>query len=93
MDPSTKKAINEAVQQLSTAVTMATGLVCSSFAGVWFGYFLDTKVFDGRTHPWLTLIFLFFGIAGGIRGLFVMAKRFQEKEDQADHSPGDDKSQ
>ncbi len=89
MDPNTKKAINEAIKQLSTAVGMATGLVCSSFAGVWFGYFLDTKVFDGRTHPWLTIIFLLFGIAGGVRGLYVMARRFKEGEDNIGTPPED----
>jgi len=79
MDPKNKEAIKEFLKLLSMAGTMTTALVGSTFAGVWFGYFLDTKVFEGSTHPWLTIIFLFFGIAGGIRSLLILIRRFKEK--------------
>jgi F0F1-type ATP synthase assembly protein I len=40
-----------------------------------FGYFLDHKVFKGKTAPWLTLIFLGFGIAAGFKNLYMLTKR------------------
>ncbi len=51
------------------------------FAGLITGWFLDEKVFHGRFSPWLTIIFAAFGIAGGIKNIFVMTKkRFRNKE-------------
>jgi F0F1-type ATP synthase assembly protein I len=47
----------------------------SIFIGVGIGYYLDHKVFDGRTSPWLTLIFLGFGVAAAFKNLYDMASR------------------
>jgi len=38
--------------------------------GLGGGIYLDQKVFDGRTAPWLTFIGLAFGIAAGYKSLF-----------------------
>ncbi len=62
---------------------MATAMVFSTFAGVWFGYWLDKSVFHGRTHPWFTFIFFGFGLAGGIRNLMILSRRFQQEEERA----------
>ncbi len=40
------------------------------FIGLGGGIYLDEKVFDGRTSPWLTFIGLAFGIAAGFKSLF-----------------------
>jgi len=45
------------------------------FIGLGFGYYLDTKVFAGRTSPWFTFIFLAFGVVAGYRNLYQMSKR------------------
>ena len=55
--------------------TIGLTLVASVFLGLGFGYWLDTKVFNGKTSPWLTLIFLGFGIAAGFRNLYALTKR------------------
>jgi F0F1-type ATP synthase assembly protein I len=47
----------------------------SIFIGVGIGYYLDHKVFDGRTSPWLTLIFLGFGVVAAFKNLYDMASR------------------
>ncbi|MBU0908758.1 MAG: AtpZ/AtpI family protein [Proteobacteria bacterium] len=50
--------------------------MCSSiFIGVGIGYYLDHKVFDDKTSPWLTLIFLAFGIVAGFKNLYQLSKR------------------
>jgi len=51
--------------------TMASAV----FIGLGIGYFLDHKVFDRATYPWLTLIFLGFGIAAGFKDLYRIARR------------------
>ncbi len=61
---------------------MASAMVFSTFAGVWFGYWLDTDVFHGKTHPWMTIIFFLFGLAGGIRNLFVLGGRMKKDEER-----------
>ncbi|MBU0674824.1 MAG: AtpZ/AtpI family protein [Proteobacteria bacterium] len=47
----------------------------SIFIGVGFGYYLDHKLFEGKTSPWFTLIFLGFGVAAAFLNLYRMATR------------------
>ncbi len=47
----------------------------SIFIGVGIGYFLDHKIFKGRTSPWLTLIFLGVGVLAAFKNLYNMASR------------------
>ena len=82
MRPETKKYLNEILRILAHSSTMGVAMVFSTFAGVWFGYWLDTDVFEGRTHPWLTIIFFLFGLAGGIRNLFLLSDRLKKKTEQ-----------
>ena len=63
-------------------------VVFSTFAGVFTGYYLDTRFFDGRTYPWLTLICLFFGLAGGVKNFFLLSKRFSQEADEAGKAKG-----
>ena len=55
--------------------TIGMTVVFSIFIGVGIGYYLDHKVFDGRTYPWLTLIFLGFGVISAFLNLYRMATR------------------
>lgn len=70
------------LRQLSRVSYMASAMVFSTFAGVWFGYWLDKDVFHGKTHPWMTIIFFLFGLAGGIRNLYVLGNRMKKDEDR-----------
>ena len=47
----------------------------SVFAGIITGWLLDERLFHGRTSPYLTVICAGFGIAGGIRNIFLMTRR------------------
>ncbi len=64
---------------------MASAMVFSTFAGVWFGYWLDKDVFHGKTRPWLTIIFFLFGLAGGIRNLYILGDRMKKEEEKRSH--------
>jgi F0F1-type ATP synthase assembly protein I len=47
----------------------------SVFAGIITGWLIDEKLFHGKTSPYFTIICAAFGIAGGIKNIFVMTKR------------------
>ena len=47
--------------------------------GVGIGWWLDHKVFDGRTSPWLTMLFLALGLTAGARAFYRAAKEMREK--------------
>jgi F0F1-type ATP synthase assembly protein I len=55
--------------------TLGLTMAGSVFIGLGIGYYLDHKVFDGRTSPWFTFIFLGFGIFAGFKNIYQMAKR------------------
>jgi len=67
-----RKEIMKLIGEFST---IGISLAAAVFIGVGFGYFLDHKVFKGSTAPWLTLIFLGFGIAAGFKNLYMLTKR------------------
>jgi F0F1-type ATP synthase assembly protein I len=65
----------EMTKMLADFSTIGMTVAFSIFIGVGFGYYLDTKVFDGSTKPWFTLIFLGFGVASAFLNLYRMATR------------------
>ncbi len=77
-----KEELSQLLRSLSVASTITLSIVFSIFAGVLAGYYLDTKAFDGRTYPWLTIICMAFGIGGGIKNFFIMTKRFSNMKNK-----------
>ena len=53
--------------------------VFSIFIGLGIGWYLDNKVFDGRTAPYLTFIFLGFGIAAAFKNLWQLTKHMSDE--------------
>jgi F0F1-type ATP synthase assembly protein I len=49
------------------------------FLGLGVGWYLDHKVFDGRTAPYLTFIFLGIGIVAGFKSLWEIFKRVSKE--------------
>jgi len=45
------------------------------FIGLGIGWYLDNKVFGGRTAPYLTFVFLGIGIFAGFKNLWELFKR------------------
>jgi ATP synthase protein I len=66
-------------------------MVASSFIGLFIGYYLDKWL---GTSPWMTLIWLGFGIASGFRNIFVLTRRamreMEQNEDQDQKADGTD---
>ncbi len=77
-----------AFKSLSTASTIALSVVFSTFAGVLAGWWLDTKFFEGKTYPWLTIVCFFFGLAGGVKNFMILTRRFT-KEAEKDGGRGE----
>lgn len=74
------------IKSLGFLSGVGISLVVSCFIGLGMGYYLD-KWLD--TTPWMTLIFLGFGIVSGFRNVYILTERElkrQEKEDQQENS-------
>jgi len=62
-------------------------MVASTFIGLAMGYYLD-KWLD--TNPWMTLIFLGFGIVSGFRNIFILTERELKRQAREAEKKGDD---
>lgn len=71
---------------IGTLSTVGITLVVSTVIGYYMGFYLD-KLFG--TSPWLTVVFLMFGIAAGFKNLFTAARRV-ESLDRSDKKEGAD---
>ena len=65
----------EAFKLLTDFGTIGLTMSGCVFVGLGFGYYLDNKVFDGKTSPWLTFIFLGLGVIAGFKNLYQMSRR------------------
>ena len=64
-----------ALRGLAMMASMGIQMVAATFIGLVIGIYLD-KFFG--TKPWLTIIFLLFGIGAGFMNIYGMAKRYGE---------------
>lgn len=75
-------------QQLIKSIGFLSGvgisLVASTLIGLFMGYYLDRWL---DTSPWLTLLFLGFGIAAGFRNIFILTRRElrRQQEDESEN--------
>jgi len=67
------------MKSLSFLSSVGIAMVASSFIGLFIGYYLDKWL---GTSPWMTLIWLGFGIASGFRNIFILARRALREEGQ-----------
>lgn len=69
----------EIFRQLGVYSHVGMTLVFSIVIGLLIGWYLDNKLFNGKTAPYLTFIFLGFGIFAGFRELWRVAKRISDE--------------
>ena len=67
------------IRMLGVLSTVGITMVAATVIGLFIGLKLD-KFFG--TSPWLTALFLFFGLVAGFRNLFVYARRSQQTMDE-----------
>lgn len=56
-------------------------MVATTLIGLAMGYYLDRWL---GTSPWLTLVFLGFGIAAGFRNIFILTRRELRRQSEED---------
>ena len=57
---------------------IGTTFSASIFVGFGIGWWLDNKLFAGKTTPWFSFIFLGFGIAAGFKHLWDLSKKISD---------------
>ena len=68
----------EIFKQLAVYSQAGLSFVVSILVGFGMGWAIDNKVFNGRTAPYLTFIFLGLGIAAGFKGLWDLTRRIND---------------
>ncbi len=83
-----RKERRELYKSMGFLSSLGINMVVSTLIGLAMGHYLDQWL---GTRPWLTVIFLIFGIIAGFRNIFILTnmelKRQQEKND-SDHDNG-----
>lgn len=59
-------------RSLGLLSSVGISMVAASFIGLFIGYTLDDW---WGTSPWMTLLWLGFGIAAGFRNIFILTRR------------------
>ena len=76
------------IRLLGVLSTVGITLVVATVIGYFLGLFLD-RTFG--TSPWLTIVFLIFGIAAGFKNLFDQARKIQDlDQDTGEGGQGND---
>lgn len=71
----------ELFKSLGLLSTIGISMVASTLIGLAVGYYLDRWL---ETSPWLTLLFLLFGIIAGFRNIFILTRRELRRQKQED---------
>ncbi len=75
--PEQKKGVlSDLAAYSQSGMTFALSIVL----GFALGWYLDNKVFGGRTAPWFSFIFLGLGIAAGFKHLWDLSKKMSGNE-------------
>ena len=69
----------EMFRQLAVYSHVGMTFVFSILIGFGMGWAFDNKVFGGRTAPYLTFIFLGFGILAGFKNLWELARKIKDE--------------
>lgn len=63
-------------------------MVASCLIGLAMGYYLDKWL---GSSPWMTLIFLGFGIVSGFRNVYILTERELRRQQQEEEKEGRDR--
>jgi ATP synthase protein I len=69
----------EMFRQLAVYSQAGMSFVFCILIGFAIGWGLDNKIFEGKTAPYLTFIFLGIGILAGFKGLWQLTKRIKDE--------------
>ncbi len=66
--------------------SVGISMVAATFIGLAMGYYLDKWL---GTSPWMTLIFLGFGIVSGFRNIYILTERELKRQQRENRDDGD----
>jgi ATP synthase protein I len=69
----------EIFRQLAAYSHVGMTFVFSILIGFAMGWALDNKVFNGKTAPYLTFVFLGFGILAGFKNLWELTRKINKE--------------
>ena len=72
---------------LSFLSSVGISMVAATLIGLAMGYYLDKWL---GTAPWLTLVFLMFGIVSGFRNIFILTTRELKRQDHEKQEKGEE---
>ena len=78
--PEEKKGQKGILTDLAIYSQSGMTFALSVVIGFGMGWYLDNKVFAGRTAPWLSFIFLGFGIAAGFKHLWDLSRKIAKDD-------------
>jgi ATP synthase protein I len=67
------------IKSLGFLSSVGISMVASCFIGLAMGYYLDKWL---KISPWMTLIFLGFGIVSGFRNVYILTERELRRQQQ-----------
>ncbi len=76
------------IRTLGFLSSIGISMVAATFIGLAMGYYLDKWL---GTSPWLTLIFLVFGIIAGFRNIFELTRRELKRQEDESRKEEDEK--
>lgn len=76
----------ELFRTLGLLSSVGIAMVAATLIGLAIGYYLDKWL---GTSPWLTLIFLAFGIIAGFRNIFILTKRALRQQEEEEDQDGE----
>lgn len=74
------------IKSLGFLSSVGISMVAATFIGLAMGYYLDKWL---GTSPWLTLIFLAFGIVAGFRNIFILTTRELKRQEEENKKDGE----
>jgi ATP synthase protein I len=76
------------IRTLGFLSSIGISMVAATFIGLAMGYYLDKWL---GTTPWLTLVFLVFGIIAGFRNIFELTRRELKRQEDESQKEEDEK--
>lgn len=74
------------IKTLGFLSSVGMSMVAATFIGLAMGYYLDRWL---GTSPWLTLVFLLFGIIAGFRNIYILTDRELKRQQEENQKDGE----
>lgn len=83
------------IKSLGFLSGLGISMVASCLIGMGMGYYLDKWLGEHgyNTSPWLTLVFLGFGIAAGFRNVYLLTEKELRRQQRENGKDPDQKSE